>query len=56
MKLKLPLIAAMFAIASLSACGGGSSDSPEIPATLTKTDTVVGTGAQATVGKAVKVH
>lgn len=59
MKLKLPLIAAMFAIASLGACGG-SSDGPSAPvyspATLTKTDTVVGTGAEATAGKAVKVH
>jgi FKBP-type peptidyl-prolyl cis-trans isomerase FkpA len=59
MKLKLPLIAAMFAIASLSACGGGS-DAPSAPvyspATLTKTDTLVGTGLEATPGKAVKVH
>jgi FKBP-type peptidyl-prolyl cis-trans isomerase FkpA len=61
MKLKLPLIAAaMFAIASLSACGGSSDDTPPIPvyspATLVKTDTLVGTGAAAVTGKAVKVH
>ncbi len=60
MKLKLPLIAAaMFAIASLSACGGSSDDTPipvYSPATLVKTDTVVGTGATAVAGKAVKVH
>ena len=60
MKLKLSLIAAMFAIASLSACGGSSSDAPSTPvyspAALTKTDVVVGTGATATTGKAVKVH
>jgi FKBP-type peptidyl-prolyl cis-trans isomerase FkpA len=59
MKLKLPLIAAMFAIASLSACGGGS-DAPSAPvyspATLIKTDTLVGTGLEATPGKLVKVH
>jgi len=60
MKLKLPLIAAIFAIATLSACGGssnkGSSTPAESPATLVKTDTVVGTGAEATAGKAIKVH
>jgi FKBP-type peptidyl-prolyl cis-trans isomerase FkpA len=62
MKLKLPLIAAMFAIASLSACGGGS-DAPApppvpvfSPAALTMTDTTVGTGAVAVPGKALKVH
>ncbi len=57
MKLKLPLIAAMFAIATLSACGG-SDDAPPVysPAALTKTDNPVGTGAEATVGKKVKVH
>jgi FKBP-type peptidyl-prolyl cis-trans isomerase FkpA len=59
MKLKLPLIAAFFAIASLTACGGGS-DTPTIPAespaTLTKTDTVVGAGADAVAPKNVKVY
>ena len=60
MKHKLSLIAAaMFAIAGLSACGGGS-DGPSVPvyspAALVKTDTVVGTGAVAAAGKAVKVH
>ncbi len=60
MKLQLPLIAAMFAIASLTACGGNSEDAAPVPvyspAALTKTDTVVGTGATAVVGKKVKVH
>jgi FKBP-type peptidyl-prolyl cis-trans isomerase FkpA len=60
MKHKLSLIAAaMFAITGLSACGGGS-DGPSVPvyspAALVKTDTVVGTGAVAAAGKAVKVH
>jgi FKBP-type peptidyl-prolyl cis-trans isomerase FkpA len=62
MKFTLPLIAAsLFAISSLSACGGsGGSDAPSTPvyspATLTKTDTVPGTGAVAVAGKVVKVH
>lgn len=63
MKLQLPLIAAMFALASLSACGGGGGDSNNSPSTpvyspaaLVKNDTVVGTGAEATAGKNVKVH
>ena len=59
MKFKLPLIAAMFAIASLTACGGSSDSTPVpvySPAALTKTDTVVGTGATAVTGKHVKVH
>ena len=60
MKLKLPLIAAFVAITSLTACGGGSDSAPavaaESPATLTKTDTVVGTGADAIAPKTVKVY
>ncbi len=59
MNFKLPLIATMFAIASLSACGGGS-DGPTVPvyspAALVKTDASIGTGAEAVVGKTVKVH
>jgi FKBP-type peptidyl-prolyl cis-trans isomerase FkpA len=61
MKLKLPLIAAFVALLSLTACGGGSSGSTAAissannPAALTKTDTVVGTGAEATNGKTVSV-
>lgn len=61
MKLKFPLIAAFVAVLSLTACGGGGSSSPaggaavSSPATLTKTDTVVGTGAEATSGKTVTV-
>ncbi len=64
LNLKLSLIAAMFAVSSLSACGGGgSNDAPAAPsapvyspATLVKNDTLVGTGAEAAVGKSVKVH
>jgi FKBP-type peptidyl-prolyl cis-trans isomerase FkpA len=60
MKLKLPLIAAFVAILSLTACGGGDDDTPpvvvESPATLVKTDTLVGTGADATGTRLVTVH
>jgi FKBP-type peptidyl-prolyl cis-trans isomerase FkpA len=59
MKLKLSLIAAFFAITSLTACGGGSDKQTipaESPATLTKTDTLVGTGADAVAPKNVKVY
>lgn len=63
MKLKLSLIAAMIAVASLSGCGGsGGSDKPASaipvasPETLIKTDTTVGTGAEAVAGKMIKVH
>lgn len=60
MNFKQPLIAAFVAALALTACGGGS-DSPQTPAVaspaaLTKTDVVVGTGAEATAGKAVTVH
>jgi FKBP-type peptidyl-prolyl cis-trans isomerase FkpA len=62
MKLKFPLIAAFAAILSLTACGGGGSDSAggavsvSSPAALTKTDTVVGSGAEATSGNKVQVN
>ena len=63
MNFKLTLIAAMVATLALSACGGGSSDpAPTPPSTqpdapsLVKTDVVVGTGAEAVVGKSVTVH
>lgn len=61
MKLKFPLIAAFVAVLGLTACGGGSSSSSGSstvstnPAGLTKTDTVVGTGAEAVNGKTVTV-
>jgi FKBP-type peptidyl-prolyl cis-trans isomerase FkpA len=61
MKLKLPLAAAFVAVLSLSACGGGGSDSSSgsvavaSPATLSYTDTTVGTGAQAVTGKTATV-
>jgi FKBP-type peptidyl-prolyl cis-trans isomerase FkpA len=60
MNLKLPLIAALVAVLSLSACGGsGGSDSSSVtvanPAAFTKTDTVLGTGVEATTGKVVTV-
>lgn len=63
MKFKLPLIAAMFAVATLSACGGSSSSNPAppqapvySPAALSTIDTQVGAGATASAGKTVKVH
>jgi FKBP-type peptidyl-prolyl cis-trans isomerase FkpA len=62
MKLKLPLIAAFAALLSLSACGGGGSGSSSSssvavanPAAFTRTDTVLGTGVEATTGKVVTV-
>ena len=59
MKLKYPLIAAFVAVLGLSACGGGSDSSPATvlpnPAALTKTDTVLGTGAEAVAGKTAVV-
>jgi FKBP-type peptidyl-prolyl cis-trans isomerase FkpA len=67
MKLKLPLIAAFVAAlgisAALTACGGGSGSyassnatAVSSPATLTRTDTVVGTGATAAAGNTVTVN
>lgn len=62
MKLKLPVIAAFVALVSLTACGSGSSDSSTTsstavanPAQFTSIDTVVGTGAQAVLGKTATV-
>ena len=53
------LLAACFAL-TLSACGGGGSDSYNSvvvanPAAFTKTDTVLGTGVEAVTGKTVTV-
>jgi FKBP-type peptidyl-prolyl cis-trans isomerase FkpA len=60
MKLKLPLIAAFVAVLGLTACGGGGDSSAGVavssPVTLTTTDTVVGTGADAVAGKTVSVN
>jgi FKBP-type peptidyl-prolyl cis-trans isomerase FkpA len=58
----LSLVAAVSAMLGLSACGGGSDGgSPSTPAAqvydapaLTKTDTLVGTGAEVTAGKMVR--
>jgi FKBP-type peptidyl-prolyl cis-trans isomerase FkpA len=59
MNFKFPLAAAFVALLSLTACGGGSS-APSVPvenvAALTKTDTIVGTGALAALGNTVTVH
>ncbi len=61
MKLKLSLIAAMIAVASLSGCGGGGSDAPAnnlpvaSPAALSIIDTKEGSGAVAVSGKNMKV-
>jgi FKBP-type peptidyl-prolyl cis-trans isomerase FkpA len=62
MKLKLTLIAAFVAVLGLTACGGGGSGSGSTgavvssPATLTKTDTILGTGAEAALGKQITVN
>ena len=59
MKLKFPLIAAFVALLALTACGGGSGGSNTTvssPAALTKTDNVVGTGAEAVTGKTVSLN
>ena len=64
MKFSLPLIAACAALltVTLTGCGGGAdSAGPPAgqaanPASLTKTDTTVGTGAEAATGKTIKVH
>lgn len=63
MKFKLPLIAAFTAVLGLTACGGGGSSAGgagtvvvSSPAALTRTDTVIGTGADAAAGKTVRVN
>jgi FKBP-type peptidyl-prolyl cis-trans isomerase FkpA len=59
MKLKLTLIAAFVAMTSLTACGGGSDPQPipvASPATLSKIDNALGTGAEAVVPKDVTVY
>jgi FKBP-type peptidyl-prolyl cis-trans isomerase FkpA len=61
MKLSFPLAAAFAAILSLSACGGGgdSGGTPAVvndPAALTKTDSAIGTGAEAVAGARVQVN
>jgi len=63
MKLKSPLAGVLLAASlalSLSACGGGDDDAGSNvvvanPASFTKTDTTVGTGAEATSGKTATV-
>lgn len=63
MKLKSPLASVLLAASlalSLSACGGGDDDTGSNvvvanPASFTKTDTTVGTGAEATSGKTATV-
>ena len=62
MKLKSPLAAVLLAATvalTLTACGGGSDSDNSVvvanPAAFTKTDTVVGTGAEAVSGKTVTV-
>jgi len=54
MKLSAPLTAVFVAALSLSACGGGSSDTPAAPvsspAALTLSETVAGTGPVAATG------
>jgi FKBP-type peptidyl-prolyl cis-trans isomerase FkpA len=59
MKASFALAAAFAAILSLTACGGGGDTKPAVavssPATLGKTDTLAGTGAEATNGSRVQV-
>jgi len=62
MKLKSPLAAALLAASlslGLSACGGGGDSGSSVvvanPAAFTKTDTVIGTGAEAVTGTTVSV-
>lgn len=59
MKFKFPLVAAFVALLSLAACGGGGSNTSNIPVAnppqLNKIDTLVGTGTEATNGKTVTV-
>jgi len=64
MKLKSPLASVLLAASlalSLTACGGGDDDNGSNvvvanPAAFTKTDTTVGTGAEAVKGKSVTVN
>lgn len=61
MKLKLPLIAAFVAVLGLTACGGSGGGSTagttaESPLTLTKSDTVIGTGTVAALGNQITVN
>lgn len=54
MNLKFLLTAAFVSMLSLTACGGGGGGSDgkdTTPATIIKTDTVIGTGAEAVAGK-----
>ena len=57
----LSLIAALAASACLSACGGGSTDAAAVavgpqPTAFAKTDTVLGTGAEAVAAKTATVN
>lgn len=63
MKIKLTLLAAMIGVASLAACGGsGTADEGtwnpfvyEGPTVVTKSEIVIGSGAEAVAGKTVKI-
>lgn len=59
MKLSFPLAAIFAAVLSLSACGGGNAGGSSAvvanPSAFTKTDTVLGTGAEAVAGKSATV-
>jgi FKBP-type peptidyl-prolyl cis-trans isomerase FkpA len=62
MNLKSPLACALLAASvalTMTACGGGGDDGDSVvvanPAAFTKTDTVLGTGAEAVTGKTVTV-
>lgn len=54
---RLAVLAAFVGILSASACGGDSPTGPSTPtATYSSTDLVVGTGAEAVVGRRLTVH
>src|SRR4051812_7757674 len=60
MKRTLPLIAAFAALLALTGCGGSSTSSTPVdssqPIALIRTDTVVGTGADAAAGMTLTVN
>ena len=63
MNIKMTLLAAMIGVASLAACGGGSTAAEDTwhpfvyegPRVVTKTEIITGTGAEAVAGNTVKV-
>jgi len=60
MKSIFQIVASIACAVALTACGGGGSDTPPVTTptqpVFSKTDTVVGTGAEAVAGSTVTVH